>query len=74
MVSKFSEGKLAFLTKSAVANFEGDPIKLDVGSILNIDLEEWEIAIATPNLEVSDLTKLNLGNGQGLLLTRLSAT
>ncbi len=57
-----------------VANFEGDPIKLDVAEILNIDLEEWEIAIATPNLEVSDLTKLNLGNSQGLLLTRLAAT
>ena len=53
-----------------VANFEGDAIKLDVAEILKIDLSEWKIAIATPNLEVTDLTELNLGNAEGILLTR----
>lgn len=52
-----------------IANFEGDVVQLNVADILKIDLAEWEIAIATPNLDISDLTKLNLGNGQGLLLT-----
>jgi hypothetical protein len=52
-----------------IANFEGDVIKLDATKILKTDLAQWEIAIATPNLEVSDLSKLNLGNGQGILLT-----
>ena len=54
-----------------IANFEGDPIKIDPGEILGIKLDQWKIAIATPNLEVSDLNQLNLGNGQGVLLTRI---
>ena len=53
-----------------VANFEGDAIDLDVGEILNIDLAEWEIAIATPNLNVSNLKQLNISNSQGILLKR----
>ena len=54
-----------------VANFEGDAIELDVGEILNIDVAEWKIALTTPNLEVSDLKRLNLNNSQGILLTRV---
>lgn len=57
-----------------VANFEGDATKLDVSEMLNIDLAEWEIAIATPNLEVSNLSEINLGNGQGILLIRSIVT
>jgi hypothetical protein len=53
-----------------IANFEGDRAELNAAKILNIDVAEWKIAIATPKLEVKDLTKLNLGNGQGILLTR----
>ena len=53
-----------------VANFEGDAIELDVAKILNIDLEQWQVAIATPGLETSDLTRLNLRNAQGILLTQ----
>lgn len=55
-----------------VANFEGDAVQLNVADILKIDLAEWQVAIATPNLEVSDLTKVNLGNGEGLLLTSVA--
>ena len=54
-----------------VANFEGDTIELDVGEILKIDVAQWKVAIATPDLEVTDLTKLTLNNSQGILLTRL---
>ena len=53
-----------------VANFEGDAIQLDVAEMLQIDFSEWKIAIATPNLEVTDLTELKLGNAEGILLTR----
>lgn len=60
-----SESKLAI-----IANFEGDTIELNAADLLKINVAEWKIAIATPNLEVSDLTELNLGNGQGLLLMR----
>lgn len=53
-----------------VANFEGDAIELDVAEILNIDLEQWQVAIATPGLEIADLTKLSLKNTEGILLTQ----
>ncbi|MDJ0571310.1 MAG: glucosylglycerol hydrolase [Pleurocapsa sp. MO_192.B19] len=56
-----------------IANFEGEAIKLDVAEILKLDLAEWQIAIATPNLKVEDLTDLTLANSQGLLLTRSSS-
>ena len=62
---KDSEPAVAIL-----ANFEGDSIELDASEILNIELKDWQIAIATPGLEASDLTKLNLDNGEGVLLTR----
>ena len=53
-----------------VANFEGDTISVDVADILGLDLAKWQIAIATPGLATEDLNELNLGNGEGLLLTR----
>ncbi|MDJ0591486.1 MAG: glucosylglycerol hydrolase [Pleurocapsa sp. MO_226.B13] len=53
-----------------VANFEGDAIKLDLGEILDIDLAQWQVAIATPNLNVEDLTNVSLANSQGLVLIR----
>ena len=53
-----------------VANFEGDEIALDLSEILDIDVSEWQVEIATPGLEVEDLNKLNLSNGEGILLTR----
>ena len=52
-----------------VANFEGDTVEINVSDVLKIDLAEWEIAITTPNLQVTNLTSLNLGNSQGILLT-----
>ena len=60
-----SQQDLAF-----VANFEGDAVKLDLAEILNIEPAEWELALATPNLEVADLADLKLANSQGILLTR----
>ena len=56
-------------TVAIVANLEGEAIELDVGEILKLNLAEWQIAIATPNIKVEDLTDLTLGNSQGLLLT-----
>ena len=57
-------------TVAMVANFEGDVVRVNVSEILKLDLTEWKIAIATPDLETDDLTKLNLGNSEGILLTR----
>ena len=53
-----------------VANFEGETIELDVAKTLGIDLSDWQVAIATPDLKTDDLSNLNLSNSQGLLLTK----
>ena len=54
-----------------VANFEGDETMVDVSEILDIDLSEWKVEIATPGLETSNLKELNLNNAEGVLLTRV---
>ena len=51
-----------------IANFEGEATKLDLAEILKIDLAKWQIAIATPDLAVEDLSDVTLSNSQGLLL------
>jgi hypothetical protein len=55
-----------------VIHLEGEPLEINLLDWLQLDLEDWEIAITTPNLsEVEDLTKLNnfsLSQSQGLLL------
>ncbi|MCC0178011.1 alpha-amylase [Waterburya agarophytonicola K14] len=53
-----------------LANFEGEATKLNAAEILGIDLAEWKIATATPDLKVKDLSQITLNNSQGLLLTR----
>ena len=53
-----------------IANFEGEPITLDVAKILKLNLAEWKIAITTPNLATDNLNALTLKNSQGLLLTK----
>ena len=53
-----------------IANFEGEAIKLDIAKILEIDLAEWKIEIATPNLKVEKLDNVTLSNSQGLLLVK----
>ena len=55
-----------------VANFEGEAVKLDLAEILQIDLAKWQVAIATPNLVIDDLSNITLSNSQGLLLTPLT--
>jgi len=56
-------------TVALIANFEGEAMKLDVAKTLDIDLKNWKVEIATPNLKTNDLANLSLGNSQGLLLT-----
>ncbi len=57
-----------------VSHLEGDPLKVTLGDWLQLDLEEWEIAIASPGLNqdnnLADLSHFQLGHSQGLLLKR----
>lgn len=57
-----------------VSHLEGKPITVTLGDWLQLDLDEWEIAIASPGLEqdnnLADLRHFELGHSQGLLLKR----
>ena len=55
-----------------LANFEGETIKLDAAEVLNIDPQEWQVAIANPELNLENFPKVHLSNSQGILLTRVS--
>jgi hypothetical protein len=55
-------------TVAIVAHLEGEPITLDVIELLNLELDRWKIAIASPNLVVTDLTAVTFSNSDGLLL------
>jgi hypothetical protein len=54
-----------------VSHMGGDPVTVTLGDWLQLDLEEWQIAIASPGLEVSDLRSFELRDTQALLLERV---
>ena len=55
-----------------VSHMEGKPITVTLGDWLQLDVEEWEIAIASPNMTenqaLKDLNNFELSHCQGLLL------
>lgn len=55
-----------------VTHMGGDPLPVTLGDWLHLDLSEWEIALATPGLEVTaeSLQYFELADSQGLLLVR----
>ena len=57
-----------------VSHLEGDPIKVTLGDWLQLNMDEWEVAIASPGLNqdnnLADLRHFKLGHTQGLLLKR----
>ncbi len=57
-----------------VAHMGGDPLTVTLGDWLQLDLNEWKVAIATPGLEadqIADLRCFELTDSQGLLLERV---
>ncbi len=57
-----------------VSHLEGKPIAVTLGDWLQLDLEEWQVAIAFPGLEqdLADLRYFTLGHSQGVLLKRMT--
>ena len=57
-----------------VSHLEGEPITVTLGDWLQLDLDEWEVAIASPGLNqnnnLADLRHFEVGHSQGLLLKR----
>jgi hypothetical protein len=57
------EEKIAMVT-----HMGGEPITVTLGDWLQLDLTHWECAIASPGLEVADLSCFQLKDSQGVLL------
>lgn len=53
-----------------VTHMGGEPTTVNLPELLGLDLDDWKIAIASPGLEVEDLTNLALQDSQGLLLVK----
>lgn len=57
-----------------VSHMEGEPIIATLGDWLQLDLDEWEVAIASPGLnqgqKLKDLSHFELNHSQGLLLRK----
>ena len=61
-----------------VSHLEGDPMTITLGDWLQLDMSEWEIAIASPGLDpqthLNDLRCFELSDSQGLLLKRVKTS
>jgi hypothetical protein len=60
-----------------VIHMGGEPGIATIGDWLQLDLNEWEVAIATPGLAVgstaAELRAFELQDGQGVLLKNIQA-
>lgn len=57
-----------------VAHMAGAPKTVEIGKWLALDLSRWQLAIATPDLNVkniNDLAVIQLHNGQGFILSEI---
>jgi len=55
---------------AVVTHMGGNPLTVTPGDWLQIDVEEWTVAIASPGLEITDLTAFEMSDSQALLLTQ----
>ncbi|MEO0869126.1 MAG: glucosylglycerol hydrolase, partial [Cyanobacteria bacterium J06642_11] len=55
-----------------VAHMDGEPLTIELGQWLDLDINEWTVAIATPTLNIetdlNNLSNFTLRDGQGVLL------
>ncbi|MEM9808342.1 MAG: glucosylglycerol hydrolase, partial [Cyanobacteria bacterium P01_D01_bin.56] len=55
-----------------VAHMDGDPLTIELGQWLNLNMDEWTVAIATPDInpdtDLDNLSNFTLRDGQGVLL------
>ncbi|WP_443029201.1 glucosylglycerol hydrolase [Spirulina sp. CS-785/01] len=54
-----------------VTHMGGDPATINLGEWLQLDLSEWQVAIASPGVEIDNLEEFQLTDSQGVLLTLL---
>jgi len=60
---------------AAIAHMGGEPITVTLGDLLQIDLAEWKVAIASPGLELDEtgasLRSFEIKDSQAILLQRI---
>ncbi len=72
-----TDDTLATKRVALLSHMEGDPVDATLGDWLQLDLEEWEIAIATPGLDSitpDQLNQITLKHGQAVLLETSSTS
>ncbi|ACB52584.1 unknown [Crocosphaera subtropica ATCC 51142] len=53
-----------------IAHMRGEPMTVKLGEWLELDLDQWQIAIASPGLKIDDLTAFELHDSQAVLLEK----
>ncbi|ASC70511.1 uncharacterized protein XM38_014500 [Halomicronema hongdechloris C2206] len=51
-----------------VAHMGGDPLPVTLGDWLQLDMDEWQVSIASPGVAIEDLRSFTLQDSQGVLL------
>ena len=55
-----------------ISHLEGSAMTINLADLLGLDLENWQIAIASPGLVIDNLQSFNLEQTQALLLKPVS--
>ena len=53
------------------AHMGGEPLTVRLSDLLDIDLKQWQVAIASPHLAIDDLSVFELQDSQAVLLQKL---
>ncbi|WP_317135053.1 glucosylglycerol hydrolase [Leptolyngbya sp. BL0902] len=51
-----------------ITHMGGDPVTVTLGDWLQLDLNEWQVALSTPGLAPDSLQRFEIKDGEGLLL------
>lgn len=51
-----------------ITHMGGDPVTVTLGDWLQLDLKDWQVALATPGLAPDSLQRFEIKDGEGLLL------
>ncbi|MGB3494346.1 MAG: glucosylglycerol hydrolase, partial [Elainellaceae cyanobacterium] len=65
-----SEGSDTAYQVAMLVHMGGEPLTVTPGDWLQIEPNEWRVAIASPGLEVDDLQSFEMSDSQGILLER----
>ncbi|PSN18484.1 alpha-amylase [filamentous cyanobacterium CCP5] len=56
-----------------VAHMGGEPLEITIGDWLQVETDEWQVAVASPGVDIDDLSLFTLADSQAVLLERITA-